>query len=95
MFTKEDLQRIVQREIGDYPLVIVSNRQPYIHQLVEGNLEYIVPAGGLTSALDPLMQACGGTWLAQGGGTGDCLVVGAGNKVMVPPDNPTYALRLV
>ncbi len=78
MYTKEDLQRLVQRQIGDYHLVVVSNRQPYIHQLVDGELNCIVPAGGLTSALDPLMQACGGTWVAHGGGTGDRLVVVSG-----------------
>ena len=55
----------------------------------------VVPAGGLTAALDPMMQACGGTWVAHGGGTGDRLVVGAGNRVMVPPDDPSYTLRLL
>ncbi len=95
MYTKEDLQRLVQRQIGDYHLVVVSNRQPYIHQLVDGQLDCVVPAGGLTSALDPLMQACGGTWVAHGGGTGDRLVVESGNKVMVPPEDPAYTLRLV
>jgi alpha,alpha-trehalose-phosphate synthase [UDP-forming] len=95
MWTKEDLQQLVRREIGDYRLIVVSNRQPYIHKLVDGKVKYVVPAGGLINAIDPLMQACGGTWVAHGGGTGDRLVVEAGNKVMVPPDDPSYTLRLV
>jgi len=95
MWTKEVLQQIVRRELGDYRLVVVSNRQPYVHQLVDGKVHYDVPAGGLTNAIDPLMQACGGTWVAHGSGTGDRLVVEAGNKVMVPPDDPKYALRLL
>ena len=95
MWTKEDLQRLVQRQIGDYRLIVVSNRQPYIHTLVAGQPQSVMPAGGLTSALDPLMQACGGTWIAYGSGSGDRYVVDWDNRVMVPPEDPAYALRLV
>ena len=92
---KEDLKRLAQREMGDYQLIVVSNRQPYIHELVEGKLRYVVPAGGLTTALDPLMQECGGTWVAHGGGKGDWYAVDEANKILVPPDDPAYTLRLV
>ena len=95
MWTKQDLQQLVQRQIGDYRFIIVSNRQPYIHNLVEGEPQYVTSVGGLTSALDPLMQACGGTWIAYGGGKGDPYIVDRDNRVMVPPDDPSYALRLV
>ncbi|MFQ6028117.1 MAG: trehalose-6-phosphate synthase [Dehalococcoidia bacterium] len=95
MWTKRDLQRLVQREIGEFKLIIVSNRQPYIHELVAGEPQYVMPAGGLTSALDPLMQACGGTWIAHAGGKGDRHVVDREGKVMVPLDDPRYALRLL
>lgn len=95
IWDKEGLKRLAQREMGDYHLIVVSNRQPYIHELVEGKLRYIVPAGGLTTALDPLMQECGGTWIAHGGGKGDWYAVDEKNKIMVPPDDPAYALRLV
>ena len=74
---------------------VVSNRQPYIHELVEGELRYAAPAGGLTTAIDPLMQECGGTWVAYGGGQGDWFVVDEQNRVAVPPDDPAYTLRLV
>ncbi len=92
---KEHLKRLAQREMGDYNLVVVSNRQPYIHQFVEGELSYAAPASGLITALDPLMQECGGTWVAYGGGQGDWYAVNDQNKIMVPPDDPTYTLRLV
>ncbi len=95
MWTKQDLQALVRRQIGEYRLIIVSNRQPYIHNLVDGEPQYVVPAGGLTSALDPLMQACGGTWIAYGGGKGDRYIVDQDDRVMVPPDDPAYSLRLV
>ena len=95
MWTKESLQRLVRREIGDYHFVVVSNRQPYIHDIVDGGLQYLVPAGGLTTAIDPLMQASGGTWIAHGGGPGDRHAVDEDNKIRVPPEAPAYALRLV
>ncbi len=94
-WTKEDLRRLVQREIGTYRLVVVSNRQPYVHELVDGDLRCASPAGGLITAIDPLMQESGGTWIANSGGPGDWYAVDDRNKVMVPPEDPSYALRLV
>src|SRR5262245_61694721 len=34
-------------------------------------LRWSQPAGGLTTALDPVMQACHGTWVAGGSGSAD------------------------
>ena len=95
VWTRDRLRRLVNREIGDYRIVVVSNRQPYIHELVDGELKVSTPAGGVTTAIDPLMQECAGTWIAHGGGAGDYLAVDEGNRVMVPPDDPSYAMRLV
>ena len=95
MWTQEHLQRLVQRKLGDRRLIVVSNRQPYIYDLVDGEPRCTVPAGGVTSAIDPLMQACNGTWIAHGAGNADPLVVDQDNKVMVPPDAPTYVQRLI
>ena len=53
-WTREKLRRLVHREIGDYRLIVVSNRQPYVHDLIGGELSYASPAGGLTTAIDPL-----------------------------------------
>jgi len=47
MWTKEGLQQIVRRELGDYRLIVVSNRQPYVHQLVDGKVHYEVPKGAI------------------------------------------------
>jgi len=94
-WTREKLQRLVQREIGDYRLIVVSNRQPYVHEIVEGELSYTSTAGGLVTAIDPLMQECGGTWVAFGGGKGDHFAVDKNNRIQVPPDDPSYTLRLV
>jgi len=94
-WTRDRLRRLVNREIGDYRIIVVSNRQPYVHELVDGELRVSTPAGGVTTAIDPLMQECAGTWVAHGGGPGDYLAVDEKNRVMVPPDDPSYTLRLV
>jgi trehalose 6-phosphate synthase len=52
-------------------------------------------AGGVTSALDPVMQACHGTWVAWGSGNADRETVDDADRVRVPPDNPQYTLRRI
>ncbi|HEX8454538.1 MAG TPA: trehalose-6-phosphate synthase [Longimicrobium sp.] len=82
---------------GGRRLVVVSNREPYEHRWSEevGEMEVGRPAGGLTSALDPLMQALGGTWVAWGSGEADAQAVDAGQRVRVPPEDPGYTLRRI
>ena len=76
------------------PLVVVSNREPYLHsQEVDGRLTVKPATGGVAVALDALMRERGGVWIAHGAGSADQLVVDAADKVMVPPENPSYALR--
>ncbi len=59
------------------------------------DVTWVRPAGGLVTALDPVMRACGGTWIAHGSGSGDRDVVDAQDRVAVPPDQPAYSLRRV
>ena len=61
----------------------------------QASLTWIRPASGLVTALDPVMRACGGTWIAHGSGSGDREVSDAKGRVQVPPDNPSYTLRRV
>jgi alpha,alpha-trehalose-phosphate synthase [UDP-forming] len=77
--------------------IVVSNREPYEHRWSEevGEMRVQVPTGGLTSALDPLMQALGGTWVAWGSGEADAAVVDDGDSVRVPPEDPRYTLRRI
>ncbi|HUE77484.1 MAG TPA: trehalose-6-phosphate synthase [Longimicrobiales bacterium] len=76
-------------------LVVVSNREPYEHRWGEdvGEIRVKRPAGGLTSALDPLLQAVGGVWIAWGSGDADAAVVDEADRVRVPPENASYTLR--
>ncbi|MFN7984603.1 MAG: trehalose-6-phosphate synthase [Vicinamibacterales bacterium] len=76
------------------PLFVVSNREPYLHQLGEGGQITVSAAtGGVAVALDALMRERGGVWIAHGAGTADRLVVDAHDKVRVPPDAPAYDVR--
>jgi trehalose 6-phosphate synthase len=95
MWTRESLLGLVQEKLRDYLFIVVSNREPYIHTYSGREIVAQIPASGLTVALDPVMQACGGTWVAYGGGDADKEVVDKDNKVGVPPDEPRYSLRRV
>jgi len=60
-------------------------------------LEVWRPASGLVAALEPIMRACSGTWIAHGSGDADHQVVDAHDRVAVPPppENAQYQLRRV
>lgn len=95
MWDQDSLQKLVKEQLSGYMFVVVSNREPYIHNYVNGKIECIVPASGLTVALDPVMRVCGGTWVAHGSGTADRDSVDSQNRVDVPPESPSYKLRRV
>jgi alpha,alpha-trehalose-phosphate synthase [UDP-forming] len=94
-WNKEKLYRLVKERLGDKRLIVVSNREPYIHSFSEGRIKWNTAVGGLTEALDPVLRAAGGTWIAQGTGDADRQVVDARDGVAVPPDGPEYTLRRV
>ncbi|WP_440007882.1 alpha,alpha-trehalose-phosphate synthase (UDP-forming) [Halomicrococcus sp. SG-WS-1] len=81
--------------LDDRDLVVVSNREPYSHEYEDGEVTVSRPAGGLTSALDPVMQSVGGTWIAWGSGDADHAVTDEDGRVGVPPESPAYTLRRV
>jgi trehalose 6-phosphate synthase len=76
-------------------LVVVSHREPYVHARADGRVVCRTLAGGLVAALDPVMRACGGTWLAHGGGDADREVVDERDRVRVPEGERGYVLRRV
>jgi alpha,alpha-trehalose-phosphate synthase [UDP-forming] len=94
-WNKEKLYRLVKERLGDKRLIVVSNREPYIHSFSGGEIKWNTAVGGLTEALDPVLRAAGGTWIAQGSGDADRRVVDGRDRVAVPPDRPEYTLRRV
>ena len=95
MWTADRLAVQVQTRLDGGRLFIVSNREPYAHQRSGKELEVIVPPSGLVTALEPVLDACDGTWIAHGSGDADTEVVDAHDRLRVPPDDPRYTLRRV
>jgi len=94
-WTRERLRAHALSALGGDTLVVVSNREPYMHQLKDGKPQLVRPASGLVTGLDPVLQACGGLWVAHGAGDADLMTVDANSCVSVPPDDPRYTLRRV
>jgi alpha,alpha-trehalose-phosphate synthase [UDP-forming] len=95
MWTADRLAVQVQTRLDGGRIFVVSNREPYIHQRNGKSLEVIVPPSGLVTALEPILDACDGTWIAHGSGDADTEVVDAHDRLRVPPDDPRYTLRRV
>jgi len=94
-WTPETLRAILHGELRGDDVIVVSNREPYIHQRRGERIEVQRPASGLVTALEPIMRACSGTWIAHGSGSADRDVVDRHDRVGVPPENPAYSIRRV
>ena len=85
----------MQEKLGDYLFLVVSNREPFIHTMSGDKIVCQRPVSGLTEALDPVMRASKGSWVAWGSGDADRKVVDSRDRVAVPPKKPEYTLRRV
>ena len=96
LWTSERLRVSLRNRLQDQPLFVVSNREPYMH-VYDGNktIKMLVPASGVVTALEPVLLACNGTWVANGSGNADREIVDAHDRLRVPPDHPSYSLRRV
>ena len=94
-WTPRALKELLHKELSGDEVIVVSNREPYIHVQRDGHIEVQVPASGLVTALEPIMRACSGTWVAHGSGSADREVVDAHDRIAVPPDHPAYHIRRV
>ena len=94
-WTPATLKTILYDHLAGDEVLIVSNREPYIHNWREQHIEVQVPASGVVTALEPVMRACSGVWIAHGSGSADREVVDARNHIRVPPDNPAYEIRRI
>jgi alpha,alpha-trehalose-phosphate synthase [UDP-forming] len=95
IWTAERLSVHVRSRLQDGRLFVVSNREPYIHTRHGKTVEVLIPASGLVTALEPVLCACDGTWIAHGSGDADREVVGPRDRLRVPPDDHRYTLRRV
>ncbi len=79
----------------DAPLVVVANREPYTHERTDAGIVVQRPPSGLVTGIEPLLRACGGTWVAHASGNADFETCGPNGVIAVPPDNPAYDLRRI
>jgi len=95
LWTANRLNEHIRVELEGKKLFLISNREPYMHVKDGRNIKCIIPAGGLVTALDPVMRICDGVWIAHGSGDVDREIVDAYDKLRVPPEEPAYTLKRV
>jgi alpha,alpha-trehalose-phosphate synthase [UDP-forming] len=91
----EMLRRLLHEQLRGDEILLVSNREPYIHVKSERGIEVQRPASGLVTAVEPVMRACSGTWIAHGSGSADREVVDSRGCLRVPPVEQSYTLRRI
>jgi alpha,alpha-trehalose-phosphate synthase [UDP-forming] len=94
-WTAERLAVHVRSKLEASRLFVVSNREPYMHAKEGKSFKVLIPASGLVTALEPILRACDGTWIAHGSGDADRENVDRHDRLQVPPDDPRYTLRRV
>jgi alpha,alpha-trehalose-phosphate synthase [UDP-forming] len=94
-WTADKLKSLLQEDLAGDQVLVVSNREPYIHVTTPNGIEVRRPASGLVTAVEAVMRACSGTWIAHGGGSADRQTVDRNDHVPVPPEHPSYTLRRV
>jgi trehalose-6-phosphate synthase len=92
-WSAESLFEFVQKNLPSEQLIAVSYREPYSHKKTDKGIVCSVPASGLVTAIEPIMKACRGTWIAVGTGDADRETVDENSALMVPPGNPSYRLK--
>jgi trehalose 6-phosphate synthase len=95
LWTPERLRVAMRERLHGSRLFVVSNREPHEHVRRGRGLEATVPASGVVTALEPVLCACDGTWIAHGSGNADREVTDARSCIRVPPALPRYTLRRV
>jgi trehalose-6-phosphate synthase len=95
IWTRQTLHDLIRHKLAGYRFIVVANREPFVHRYDGDRITVIRPASGMATAIDPIMDASGGTWIAHGSGDADQEVVDSSDRIQVPPENPTYTLRRV
>lgn len=95
LWTAERLAVHIRNRSGSSRIFVVSNREPYMHVRQGRETVCVVPPSGLVTAIEPVLRACDGVWVASGSGNADAATVDAFDRLRVPPDDPRYTLRRV
>lgn len=93
VWTAERLKVEMGNLLQNKKMIVVSNREPYMHIHEGKSIKCIVPASGMITAMEPILKACGGLWIASGTGNADKETVDRDAKIRVPPEDPKYTLK--
>jgi trehalose 6-phosphate synthase len=95
-WTADRLKQTLRRHLHGEQVVVLANREPYMHERgPDGAIRVIHPASGLVTALEPVLRACSGVWVAHGSGSADRATADAHGRVRVPPGEESFAIRRV
>jgi trehalose 6-phosphate synthase len=95
-WTADRLREVLHQHLSGEKVIIVANREPYIHERdPDGGLRVLHPASGLVTALEPVMRACSGVWVAHGSGRADREASDGNGRVRVPPGEESYTIRRI
>jgi trehalose 6-phosphate synthase len=95
-WTPQRLKHTLNRYLHGERVVIVANREPYVHErTMDGGITVLHPASGLVTALEPVMRACSGVWIAHGSGSADRETADRHSRIRVPPGEESYLIRRV
>jgi len=93
IWTPERLNVEIGNLLQNRRMLVVSNREPYMHIHEGKEIKCIVPASGMITAMEPILKACSGLWIASGTGNADKETVDKNDKLEVPPEEPKYTLK--
>jgi trehalose-6-phosphate synthase len=94
-WTPESLRQLLREQLSGDEVIVVSNREPYIHVRSAQGIQVQRPASGLVTAVEPVMRACSGTWIAHGAGSADRETADRQGRLRVPPHESAYTLRRI
>jgi trehalose 6-phosphate synthase len=89
------LRSTLKERLHGERVVVLANREPYVHEREGGGVRVLHPASGLVTALEPVMRACSGVWVAHGSGSADRQMSDEHGRVRVPPGEESYLVRRV
>lgn len=94
-WSPDRLRSLLRTQLRGDEIIVVSNREPYIHEQTSSGVVVRRPASGLVTAIEPVMRACSGTWIAHGSGSADAQAVDAHDHLLAPPGRGEYTLRRI
>jgi len=88
-WSPEMLRGVLREKLLGDEILVVSNREPFLHVHTDEGIKLQRPASGLVTAMEPVMRACSGTWIAHGSGSADRDTADEHGRLRVPPASPT------